>query len=60
MLSATAEYALHVRPDIWRRYLALILDALRPDRGGTRQLPEPPLSPEEVVRAMRSGSLSRD
>jgi AcrR family transcriptional regulator len=60
MLSATAEYALHVRPDIWRRYLALILDALRPDRGGTTQLPEPPLSPEEVVRAMRSGSLSRD
>jgi AcrR family transcriptional regulator len=60
MLSATAEYALQVRPDIWRRYLALILDALRPDRGGTTQLPEPPLSPEEVVRAMRSGSLSRD
>src|SRR5215470_555387 len=60
MLSAAAEYALHVRPEIWRRYLALMLDALRPDRAGTTELPEPPLSPEEMVRAMRSGTLSRE
>src|SRR5260370_893476 len=32
MLSAAAEYAGQVRPDIWRRYLALILDGLRPSR----------------------------
>jgi AcrR family transcriptional regulator len=60
MLSAAAEYALQVRPEIWRRYLALMLDALRPDRVGGTELPEPPLSPEEVVRAMRTGSFSRE
>ena len=35
MLSMAAEYAGQVRPEIWRRYLALILDALRPSRTGT-------------------------
>ena len=60
MLSASAEYAMHVRPEIWRRYLALMLDALRPDRAGTTELPEPALSPEEVVQAIRTGSLSRE
>jgi AcrR family transcriptional regulator len=60
MLGATAEYALHVRPEIWRRYLALMLDALRPDRAGTTELPEPALSAEEMVQAIRAGSLSRD
>src|SRR5215471_18193519 len=60
MLSASAEYALQVRPEIWRRYLALMLDALRPDRAGTTELPEPALSPEEMVQAMRAGSLNRE
>ena len=35
MLSMAAEYAGQVRPELWRRYLALILDALRPARTGT-------------------------
>src|SRR5215469_13266059 len=60
MLGAAAEYAMGVRPEIWRRYLALMLDALRPDRAGTTELPEPALSPEEVVQAIRTGSLSRE
>lgn len=60
MVSAAAEYALYVRPEIWRRYLALMLDALRPGRAGTTELPEPALSPEEMVQAMRSGTLSRE
>ena len=59
MLSTAAEYAGQVRPEIWRRYLTLILDALRPARTGTTALPEPALSPDEMVRAMRSGSLDR-
>ena len=59
MLSMAAEYAGQVRPELWRRYLALILDALRPARTGTTALPEPALSPDEMVRAMRSGSLDR-
>ena len=60
MLSASAEYAMCVRPEIWRRYLALMLDALRPDRAGTTELPEPALSPEEMVQSIRAGSLSRE
>ena len=59
MLSTAAEYAGQVRPEIWRRYLTLILDALRPTRAGTTELPEPALSPDEMVQAMRSGSLDR-
>jgi AcrR family transcriptional regulator len=59
MLSATAEYAGQVRPEIWRRYLGLILDALRPGRPAATVLPEPALTPDEMVQAMRSGTLSR-
>ena len=59
MLSAAAEYAGQVRPDIWRRYLALILDGLRPSRTVATVLPEPALTPDEMVQAMRSGTLSR-
>lgn len=56
MCGAAAEYAGHVRPDIWRRYLALLIDGLRP--GNATALPEPALSPDEMVRAMRSGTLT--
>jgi AcrR family transcriptional regulator len=56
MLGAAAGYAGHVRPDLWRRYLALFLDALRPT---ATVLPEPALTPDELVQAMRSGTLSR-
>jgi len=59
MLSAAAEYAGQVRPEIWRRYLALLLDALRPTRAAATALPEPALSPDEMVQAMRSGTLGR-
>ena len=54
MLTAAAEYAAHVRPEIWRRYLALIVDGLRPRRDGTTPLPEPALVPEEMVCVMRA------
>lgn len=59
MLGSTAEYAGQVRPEIWRRYLILILDALRPSRATATDLPEPALTPDEMVQAMRSGTLSR-
>src|ERR1700730_2461451 len=59
MLSATAEYAGQVRPEIWRRSRALILDALRPGHKVATELPEPALTPDEMVQAMRSGTLSR-
>jgi AcrR family transcriptional regulator len=37
-------------PDAWRRHLGLLLDGFRADRA--HPLPEPPLSPRQVHRAM--------
>jgi AcrR family transcriptional regulator len=54
MVSAAARYAEPVRPEIWRRYLALITDALRPERTDTTPLPEPALRASEMLAAMRS------
>jgi AcrR family transcriptional regulator len=59
MLAAAAEYARHVRPTIWRRYLALMLDALRPARTSTTPLPEPELTPAEMVEIVNSNPLAR-
>jgi AcrR family transcriptional regulator len=54
MLGTAAEYAGDVRPGIWRRYLAILLDGLRPSREGTSPLPEEALSPAEMVTSMRA------
>jgi AcrR family transcriptional regulator len=59
MLAATAEYTRHVRPDVWRRYLTLILDALRPARGSASALPEPELTPAEMVEVLNSNPLGQ-
>jgi AcrR family transcriptional regulator len=50
MLASAADYAWHVRPGIWRRYLALILDGLKPT-GPATALPEPALTPAEMQLA---------
>lgn len=54
MVSAAARYAEPAKPEIWRRYLALIIDGLRPERAGTTPLPEPALQPNEMHVVMRS------
>jgi hypothetical protein len=54
MVTAAARYAEPVKLEIWRRYLALITDALRPSRAGPRPLPEPALRPDEMFAVMRS------
>ena len=54
MLAAVTDYARPARPEIWRRYLALILDGLRPSRSGVTELPVAPLSPAEVETVMRA------
>jgi hypothetical protein len=56
MLSLTAQYAGDIRPGIWRRYLALILDGLRPERAGTTSLPVPALEPREMESLIRAHS----
>jgi AcrR family transcriptional regulator len=60
MISATAAYTRDVRPELWRRYLALILDSLRPARDDATPLPEPALSPDELVLAINRSPLGRD
>jgi AcrR family transcriptional regulator len=54
MLATVTDYARPARPEIWRRYLALILDGLRPSRRGATELPVAPLTPAEVERVMRA------
>ncbi len=53
MLSSAAEYASPVQPDVWRRYLTLIVDGMPPSREGTSELPVPALTPEEIEKSMR-------
>ncbi|HEY6314549.1 MAG TPA: hypothetical protein VIY52_27650 [Streptosporangiaceae bacterium] len=40
-------------PEIWRRYLTLILDGLRPQGDGVTPLHVPALDPEEFEKTMR-------
>ena len=42
MLASLAEYAAAVTPDVWRRYLAMLIDGLRPSRDDVSPLPCPP------------------
>jgi AcrR family transcriptional regulator len=59
MLAGVAEYARNARPQVWRRYLALLLDGLRPERAGPSTLPEPALTPDEFEAAMRTAPMRR-
>jgi AcrR family transcriptional regulator len=54
MLATAAGYARPVQPEIWRRYLALIIDGLRPARTGTSPLPLPALTPQEMEQVLRA------
>jgi AcrR family transcriptional regulator len=54
MLTSAASYAQPVKPEIWRRYLVLITDALRPARDGTAPLPESALEPPQMLEVMRA------
>jgi AcrR family transcriptional regulator len=56
VLASAAEYAGSVKPDIWRRYLGLIIDGMRASRDGVSALPVPALTPMEIERSMRAHS----
>ncbi len=53
MLASLAEYAAAVSPDVWRRYLALLIDGLRPSRGAASPLPVPAPTVRELGELMR-------
>lgn len=52
-LTDAAQFARQASPEIWRRYLTLVLDGLAPERAGVTPLPVPALSPEEFEKTMR-------
>jgi AcrR family transcriptional regulator len=52
MLASAADYAATTKPDVWRRYLAMLVDGLRPARDTVTELPVPPLTTDELVVAM--------
>ncbi len=54
LLASVAEYAGAVSPDIWRRYLALIIDGMRASRDSVSELPVAALTPAEIERSMRA------
>jgi AcrR family transcriptional regulator len=54
MLSTAAEYAQQMRPDIWRRYLTLLIDGMYTARAGTTPLTVTPLNAAEMGSVMRS------
>jgi AcrR family transcriptional regulator len=54
MLATVAEYAGPVQPDVWRRYLALFIDGLRPSRDHASALPLPALTPQEMEQVLRA------
>jgi AcrR family transcriptional regulator len=52
MIGAVAEYAFDVDPQLWRRYLTVLLDGLRVDTGPS-VLPRPALDHDDLDCAMR-------
>jgi AcrR family transcriptional regulator len=58
-LAEATQFVREVSPGIWRRYLSLALDGLRPERQGVTPLPVPALAPEELEKAMRQYAARR-
>ena len=59
VLTEAAQLAQAASPDIWRRYLTLILDGMRPGREGTTPLPVGALLPGEMEKSMRQAAPRR-
>ena len=56
ILTEAAHLAQAANPDIWRRYLTLILDGMRPERAGVTPLPVAAMRPEEMETSMRQAA----
>jgi AcrR family transcriptional regulator len=56
LLADATQLADVANPDIWRRYLTLILDGMRPAREGVTPLPEAAMLPEEMEKSMRQAA----
>ncbi len=56
LLAEATQLAHSACPGIWRRYLTLILDGLRPGREGVTPLPVAAMAPEEMEKSMRQAA----
>ena len=56
VLTEATVLAKKASPDIWRRYLALVMDGMRPAREGVTPLPVPALLPGEMEKSMRESA----
>jgi hypothetical protein len=56
MLASVTEYAAPVSPDLWRRYLAMLIDGLRPSRDGISALPVPAPTAQDLADLMTAHS----
>ncbi|MGQ0464989.1 MAG: TetR/AcrR family transcriptional regulator [Sporichthyaceae bacterium] len=59
MIAAIADFTREVRPELWRRYLAIFLDGLRADKNEPSPLAEPPIDPVEVDAVRTSWRAQR-
>jgi hypothetical protein len=59
MIAGIAETTREVRPELWRRYLDLLMDGLRADRADVTPFTVPPLEPDEVDRVKDIGRPPR-
>jgi AcrR family transcriptional regulator len=59
MLAETIEIAGDVSPELWRRYLAIVLDGLRTRRDGPTPLPVGPLEPGQLELCRMSWRSAR-
>jgi len=54
ILGSGADFLAHARPEIWRRYLRIMLDGLRRDRPAPTELGYEPPSTQELDHAMKT------
>lgn len=59
MLGGIADATREIRPDVWRRYLDLLLDGLRADREGVTSFTVPPLDYADIDRVKEIGRSPR-
>lgn len=52
MIAMTVEFGRDVRPDVWRRYLTMLLDGISERRDRPTELPEPELDDDDMHEAM--------
>jgi AcrR family transcriptional regulator len=59
MLTAVVDAARDVQPELWRRYLAVVIQGLRADPAPPDAAAEPPLDADKVPTVMAAFKLSR-